>query len=206
MPRLPFDIQQIYNDMPKNPRYIDISIYRDKYRHSLLGTYHFIDGANVHISYKGQRRTCARCHEIPSKCLGGGLAKDCEEKGGTKVTLREHMEILWKEIGFKPASFTLDNEDNEENDEVEIRDARGFTPSHSNRPKMTEKDRKYLTGLSVRNLPHDISNDQAQTFLESVGLPKDHDKIIIKKMKYSTTVDAEDLTAEICTTIMSNIE
>ena len=35
MPRLPFDIQQIYNDMPKNPRYIDLSIYRDKYRHSL---------------------------------------------------------------------------------------------------------------------------------------------------------------------------
>ena len=171
-----------------------------------LGTYHLIDGANVHISYPGQRRTCARCQRTSNGCPGGGLAKRCEENGGGRITLRDHMQALWEEIGFKPAEFTLENEDNEVDDDVEIRDKEGFTPPHKTKPKMSESEKKNLSGVSVRNLPLDIAPDQAQTFLETVGLPEAHTDITITKMKYSTTLDVEGLTPEICSTILANIE
>ena len=38
-------------------------------------------------------------------CLENGLPKSCEENGGAKVTLREHMTKLWSEIGFNPREF-----------------------------------------------------------------------------------------------------
>ena len=171
-----------------------------------LGTYHLIDGANVHVSYPGQRRTCARCHGTPTSCPGGGLAKRCDENGGIKVGLRDHMQALWDEIGFKPAEFTLENENGDADEDVEIREKEGFTPLHKSRPQMSEADKLNLNGVSVRNLPLDIAEEQAQTFLVSVGLPEAHEDMKITRLKFSTTIDAEGLSAEICSTIMANIE
>ena len=170
-----------------------------------LGTYHLVDGANVHISYAGQRRTCGRCHKVPSACPGGGIARTCDERGGQKIGLREHMDSLWVEIGFKPADFTLENED-EESPEVEIRENQGFTPPFKNRPALSDNDKKNLTGISVRNLPCDIAEEQCRTFLESHGLPTGHTSLRVNRLKYSSTVDVEQLTAESCLEILNNLD
>ena len=69
---------------------------------------------------------------------------------------------------------------------------------------MSEDNRKNLSGVSVRNLPVDISPDQ--TFLETLGLPEAHTDISTTKMKYSTTLNIEGLSAEVCSTIMDNVE
>jgi hypothetical protein len=115
------------------------------------------------------------------------------------------MKILWDEMGFKPAEFTLENEDSEVDDEVVIREKEGFTPAHNTRPQMNEDDKKNLSGVSVRNLPLEISGYQAQTFLETLGLPEAQSDITTTRMKYSTTLDVEGLTPDICSTIMNNI-
>ena len=171
-----------------------------------LGTYHLIDGAKVHISYSGQRRTCARCQRTAGTCPGAGLARNCEQNGGQVVKLGDHMRALWEEIGFKPADFTLENQNDEEEGAVEIRENEGFTPAHKYRPKMTESSKKNLTGVSIRNLPPEISPEQIQTFLESQGLPAGHTDISANKMKYSTTVNVEGLKAETGCSIMANLE
>ena len=87
-----------------------------------LRTYHLIDGTKVHISYPGQRRTCARCQRTAATCPGDGIARKCEDNGGLVVFLKDHMKTLWDEIGFKPADFTMEKENDEVNDKVEIRD------------------------------------------------------------------------------------
>ena len=171
-----------------------------------LGTYHLVDGANVHISYTGQRRTCARCHKTPGSCLGGGLAKNCEAKTGPKISLVEHMKELWEEIGFKPAEFSMENDEDDNNENVEIRENQGFTPPYKSNPKLSNENREQLTGVSVRNLPLDIEGEQVQTFLESHGLPPAHTNIKVNKLKYSTTVDAEELTAATCIAIIDDID
>ena len=35
-----------------------------------MGTYHLIDGAKVRVFYRGNVKTCARCHSTAAKCLG----------------------------------------------------------------------------------------------------------------------------------------
>ena len=161
-------------------------------------------GTKVHISYPGQRKTCGRCQRAAPACPGDGLARKCEEKGGLVVYLKDHMKTLWDEIGFKPADFTMEKENYEVGDKVEIRENEGCTPAHKTRPKMSEDNRKNLSGVSVRNLPVDISPDQ--TFLETLGLPEAHTDISTTKMKYSTTLNIEGLSAEVCSTIMDNVE
>ena len=79
-----------------------------------LGSYHIIDGEKVSVKYRGQVRTCARCHQTEKQCSGKGIARDCR---GDRVLLSSHMEKHWKEIGFLPeTNSSLE----EEEDDLEI--------------------------------------------------------------------------------------
>ena len=69
------------------------------------------------VSYPGQRRTCGRCHQTSTECPGDELARVCEVNGGEKVDLRNHMENLWKKIGYKPHN-TEERENEESEDEI----------------------------------------------------------------------------------------
>ena len=71
---------------------------------------------------------------------------------------------------------------------------------------MNENDRKNITGVSVRNLPKDIADDQCQAFLESHGLPAGHTDVKINRMRYSSTIDAENLDAETCLKLLENLD
>ena len=109
-------LEGLYNG---NRRYlVDFSLGRN------LGSYHIIDGANVHVTYAGQRETCGRCHKTSKDCPGGGMAKQCEEKSGVKVSLLDHMRQHWKEIEFDPNLFELDLDEIGEpiTEDMEIKD------------------------------------------------------------------------------------
>ena len=67
-----------------------------------MGSYHIVDGARVHVSYPGQRRTCGRCHRTGVTCPAGGLAKKCEEMGGEAGSLVAAMRTHWEAIGYTP--------------------------------------------------------------------------------------------------------
>lgn len=54
------------------------------------------------IYYPGNKKTCGRCHQTADNCKGEAVAKNCDENGGTKVDLLDHMKNHWKNVGFKP--------------------------------------------------------------------------------------------------------
>lgn len=87
-----------------------------------LGSFHIFDGSRVSIMYSGQRRTCGRCHQTSRDCPGGGLAKNCYEKNGPKVDLIDHMKSHWNSIGYEPASFNIDDANNEDCEDITIKE------------------------------------------------------------------------------------
>ena len=70
-----------------------------------MGTYHFLDGERLRVYYRGNQKTCGRCHKVANMCPGGGLAKDCQETGSPRVDLFEHMKILWGKNRLLPNNF-----------------------------------------------------------------------------------------------------
>ena len=93
-----------------------------------MGSYHFLDGEVVRITYRGNVETCGRCHKNARNCPGGAKKKECKEAGGQFVHISEHMRQLWKEIGFTPTGFELPGVDieNEIGGDVPILDAQHF--------------------------------------------------------------------------------
>ena len=83
-----------------------------------MGTYHFIDGAKIRIFYRGNEKSCGRCHEQARTCPGRGIARDCDKAGGPRVNLSEHMQRLWADIGFEPTTFALPTGDEESGEMV----------------------------------------------------------------------------------------
>merc|ERR1712081_52257 len=65
-----------------------------------MGTYHLLGGAKVRVVYPGNAKTCARCHQGPLLCPGGGMARECAEQGGRRVPLSHHMKQLWEQVGY----------------------------------------------------------------------------------------------------------
>ena len=63
-----------------------------------MGTYHILGGARCRIAYPGNVQTCARCHNFPKACPGSGMAKSCEEKGGKRRSLSDHMRRVWAKL------------------------------------------------------------------------------------------------------------
>ena len=81
-----------------------------------MGTYHLVDGAKVKVMYPGNTRTCGRCHQAPSHCPGGGIARECGEQGGHRVPLIAHMRQLWDRVGFIPGAENGQGAEDEEED------------------------------------------------------------------------------------------
>ena len=49
---------------------------------STMGTYHYLDGERVRVYYRGNTKTCVRCHQGAQQCRGGGIARECQTEGG----------------------------------------------------------------------------------------------------------------------------
>ena len=56
-----------------------------------MGTYHLIDGCKIRVYYRGNKKTCGRCHKLASECPGDAVAKNCALGGGDCVSLSDHM-------------------------------------------------------------------------------------------------------------------
>ena len=56
-----------------------------------IGSYHYLDGQKVTLRYVGQKQTCGRCHEDLPNCPGRGVARECEQKGGSKVAFSQYV-------------------------------------------------------------------------------------------------------------------
>ena len=166
-------------DFPKNAR--------------SMGIYHYLDGARVRIFYRGNEKTCGRCHEPARSCLGGGMAKDCDEAGGARVTLSEHMKKTWGEIGFQPASFTLPTGDDcsDENDRP-IADNSRF--QRIDKPAaLTEDLEERFVGMTIANINLDISDEDIMQFVRdyvSDEIDEEQVDIVRDKKKGTVTINS----------------
>ena len=40
-----------------------------------MGTYHYIDGSRIRVFYRGNTKTCGRCHQGSGQCRGEGFSQ-----------------------------------------------------------------------------------------------------------------------------------
>ena len=73
-----------------------------------MGSYHIIDGEKVSVKYRGQDKTCARCHKTESACPGKAMARDCTSD---RVLLSTHMEEHWVKVEYRPDTQSLNEVD-----------------------------------------------------------------------------------------------
>ena len=152
-----------------------------------MGTYHIIDGERVKIFYRGNRKTCARCHEFAEVCPGGGSAKDCEDASGPKVALITHMKNLWSKLNFIPANFEVE-------DEVPIYTADSFPPI-VDKGTQRKTDSEKFTGISINNLPLKATEKEILSLLSSMvsDLPN---QIKIEDIKFNKKDKNQNITLE----------
>ena len=170
-----------------------------------MGTYHFLDGAKVKIFYRGNTRTCGRCHCSSFNCPGKGIAKDCQSAGGQKVFLNDHMKRLWALIGFNPTNFELDNSVTDLNDmPIGETEAAGVTPV-SSVSKEVESDRHI--GLSIANISLEKTNQDILDFVRMYVDKniKDKDIDIVRDKKKAVATISNSLSSDVIKGAMSQI-
>ena len=133
-----------------------------------------VDGNKVRILYRGNSKTCARCHKHALQCKGGGLARNCGVAGGEHVPLSTHMKSLWEEIGFEPVNFELDDSEVPENDSHQAELDKGLhvdTPQLGKKPlqEPSERDIMKFDGITIKNIPTSVEDKQLFEFLFQIG-------------------------------------
>ena len=133
-----------------------------------MGTYHFIDGAKIRIFYRGNDKTCGRCHQTPRTCPGKGLAKDCQAAGSQRVNLFDHMRDLWSNIGFTPSGFTLPQSDEDQNAEGEGDKPFELTSkfkTNITRTEVREEDTEKYSGITITNFSLEVTENDILKFI-----------------------------------------
>ena len=168
-----------------------------------MGTFHLIDGCKVRVFYRGNKKTCGRCHKTAEACPGKSIAKECESNGGDRVFLSLHMKYLWSEVGFVPANFEIDEEEdvcgepsNEANVDAPVIVATSF-PAIT-KPEPTNRDVDKYNGITIRNIPSTLDDKSILQFLINYGVPTEHDSdhIRITKKPRNSSVFVDSLTPE----------
>ena len=173
-----------------------------------MGTYHFLDGCRIRVFYRGNTRTCGRCHSTSQVCPGGGIAKDCQEAGGRKVLLSEHMRNVWATIGFNPTNFELPDSDssNDTNDKPVEEEANTSQNSEPQSPQ-NEPDEINYTGLSIANISLDIPDGDILKFInDSISSNIQASAVTIVREKKKSVVNINHLfTKSSMRSVMANI-
>ena len=136
---------------------------------SAMGTYHYLDGERIRVYYRGNTKTCGRCHQGPQQCKGGGIARECQSEGGARKDLIQHMKDIWLQIGFSPKSFTIPEKDLEDESEnfggdQKVLDMANF-PRHINHPDPSASNSEKFSKTKITNLPKEISDADALALL-----------------------------------------
>ena len=110
------------------------------------------------------------------------MAKDCEAAGGERIFLTDHMKSLWDKIGFKPSSFSLEVNDDENVDSL-LQDApimdSGSFPSNFTREEPSERDLQLSDGITIKNIPKAVEDKELYDLLFEIGVPDDHSMELI---------------------------
>ena len=157
-----------------------------------IGSYHIIDGVKVNIRYLGQQPTCGRCHLIASRCKGGGLAKNCEAKGGQKVDFYDYIKQLWRELDYYPE----DADDSNHYEDVTQTDM--FTPQKVNSFPVDQ-----FNGVCIKQIPRNTDHGDILQFLCENGLPEDKREGV--KINDNGTVLIQDLDSYIVEYLIETI-
>ena len=121
-----------------------------------MGTFHFIDGSKVKVFYRGNIKTCARCHKSAANCPGGAIARECLAQGGVKVDLAHHMKTVWELIGFTPTTFVLPTEDKVDSAKFEgdlVVSEKSSFERHIDRPDLKAKCKALIKYNKYHNIP-----------------------------------------------------
>ena len=119
-----------------------------------MGSYHYLDGEVVRVSYRGNVETCVNCHKAARRCPGGGKKKECKQAGGEFVHISDHMKHLWTEIDFSPTGFELPEMATEDDVgcDLPILDAESFVNKVERPVRQQEHMQKY-EGIMIKNFP-----------------------------------------------------
>ena len=177
-----------------------------------MGSYHFLDGEIVRISYRGNTETCGRCHQVAKNCPGGGKKKECRERGGQYMHISEHMKELWGAIDFVPAGFELpamevEDQEKAHGGDVDILETEIFEKKVE-RQTPQDKDIEKYEGVTISNFPTYLSEAEVLTFLLEKGLPKDIDNRIVQLTRTERNMKViinEALKPETVQTLLKNI-
>ena len=146
--------------------------------------------------YRGQDKTCARCHKTESVCPGKAMARDCTSD---RVLLSTHMEEHWVKVGYKPDTVELN-----EVDELEIQIGRKDpepAPSDSLRPDHTAK----YTSVMINGFSKTAEEQDIYDILLEGGLPTDYAIENIKKNDKNGQLVIESLDADVCVSLTNHI-
>ena len=140
-----------------------------------MGTYHYLDGERIRVYFRGNIKTCGRCHQSAQTCLGGGIARNCQSQGGQRVDLFEHMRNLWATIGFIPTAFQLPEKGVDDSDgsqpssalkgDQKIIDAMHFKKKIEH-PELTHEEKNKITAVKITIFPLEIKEDEVLEFLQ----------------------------------------
>ena len=169
-----------------------------------MGTYHIIDGEKVTIKYRGQIKSCAKCHQSQFNCPGKGLAKDCS---ADRVLLSDHMRKHWSEINYKPNTTEM-NEVDDVSDEEMVK----VCGSALKKPDPVFKEpasdiKEKCTGVVIPGLKKDSDMSDLVICLKDHGLPNNYevDDLHLKENRKSKTVTIFDLQPNVSVELIKNI-
>ena len=161
-----------------------------------MGSYHIVDGEKVSVKYRGQDRTCARCHNTESACTGKGMAKNCTSD---RVLLSAHMEEHWEKVEYKPDTIDLN-----EVDELDIQIGRiepEPTPADSLRPN--HKDR--YSSVLINGFSKTAEEQDIYDILIEGGLPAEYNIENIKKNDKNGQLTIDTLDPSVCLSLTDHI-
>ena len=177
-----------------------------------MGTFHIIDGSKVRVFYRGNRKTCGRCHKLANECPGEAIARNCAAGGGARVFLSDHMKALWNDIGFVPTSFELDESDKIETDtDQAVKDApiiseTSFPPKNVHH-EPSNRDIELSDGVIIKNIPSQLEDNAIINFLRNYGMPFGHEveHISINREGKNIKVTIEELSPTDVKTMFKSI-
>ena len=161
-----------------------------------MGTYHIIDGEKVSIKYRGQDRTCAKCHKTESVCPGKALAKDCTSE---RVMLSTHMQDHWEKVGYRPDTIELN-----EVDVLDVQIGRKEAepaPSDSLRPDHTAK----YSSVKINGFSKTAEEQEIYNILLEGGLPSTYKIEDIKKNEKTGQLLIDSLDPNVCVSLTQHI-
>ena len=161
-----------------------------------MGSYHIIDGEKVSIRYRGQTRTCARCHQFETQCPGKAVAKECTAQ---RVLLSTHMQEHWKTVSYVPDKDSSNSDDIEVEQAVDIQI--GSKAKDTGGPDLTMRYNSvnihgFLPGTDLQ-LVHDV--------LVEHGLPPEFSVNDIFRRENAGKLTIGNLSSETCISLMDRL-